>query len=326
MPQNWYGWFLMPWFNTDGECENEEVNTPTAKTARRGGTGGAKKGGKKAAAAAGMVKPTAAHAAVLSRVEAALKLIGDLVAAVRLPGTFLLPLLRAALQSLAAGGGSGGSGPSQGTAAHALEGLQVTAVGVVASAFRATDGLCPAVFQDAMGAITSAASAACGRSVTAGRCYVAGGEEGTTISPAAALLLLLVQCSVRLPSHADADAESADAATLGAKLGACYRPALYWSDVFWTYVADKLPAARVAKADAELDIKGAMDYLVAGACNFWVLRACLCLMLPHIRVYSDDNGLQHSAVPETNEPGTTTGAVLRRDRPCEQKGTSPVRC
>ncbi|CAK0782901.1 hypothetical protein CVIRNUC_006096 [Coccomyxa viridis] len=207
-----------------GEAESQEEQTP--KKAKS-----ASKSARKHSLQTSISIPPAVGA-LAGRLTVALELLAQLLAAVQLQASTVLPLLRTISQTLTVQG---------------LELLQVKAIEALVEGFRQYPAQRSAVLDDIMGAVLP--------NLPTGKCtqraFLIGEEEPLRTQMVSALILQLVQVSVQLPTSEVETSEQKD----------CFAPAMHWADVFWNVCLQRLAASRAQRNDADMDMKVLLEQI-----------------------------------------------------------------
>lgn len=173
---------------------------------------------------------------VLARVEASMALVPDLIAAVRLQPAYLLPYLHVALRSL--------STPTlQQLQAHTSTALLAAFTNAGAERQHEVMSLLLAALLPSIAATSSTFAV----------------DGSVSVHPATALVVLLVQASVRLPGHDEPPTA----------VPACFKAAFHWADTCWATLLDAVPQNKAAKSDADVNVKPLLEAFVAGMGTTW---------------------------------------------------------
>eukprot|EP00887_Chlorella_sp_A99_P005943 scaffold29.g5943.t1 len=253
-----------PKLGTAGEEEDDGGGAKGNKKKKKGGGGGRR--GKQAAGGLGI--PAAIHALV-DRAQAVLGLLADLLGLARLPGAVLLPLLRAALVSLAAEGG--------------LSVLQAKATSLAVAAFQVDPGLRATIFDEMFAQVMPYQ----GGSKHAPRDFLAGEEGSVRIQMVSAAVMQMVQASMDLPAM-DCVPE---------QLTECFKAAVGCCEYFWGLCLAKLPSARAQKSESDMDFRVLLDQLVRDLLEMaslpeWPVAAFMLLRL--LAALGGERGLRHA--------------------------------
>ncbi|KAK9845361.1 hypothetical protein WJX81_004388 [Elliptochloris bilobata] len=231
--------------------------------------------------------------AVRGRVEVALEALGGLLAAVRLPAHALGPLLRASAQALTVDG---------------LDVLQVKAVGLLAAGFQHQSSHRAAQMEELLSSVLPLLPGG-GRRVT--RVFVVAAGSAVAIQMVAALLLQMLQACVELPS---VDSEP------GA-LRDCYAPALFWADIFWQGMFDRMAAKNASDCDMRALVRALTTDIVALRClPAWPAADAALLRLVGAAAGTRGLGAPDAATRQTSVDilGSIAAAVCAGNRAAEE--------